>query len=159
MCRPISNFAHVKAVLLRGKLPKGELEGRQTKGEAPALALLARGERVFVALSGNASWAVAVLLYILHLIGRQALHDVDWLAKRDTQSSTSLAPLSLSLPCISLFLCWFPLSLSTSSLRTCSILSHLLTPSVCLSVSQPALFVCACLYCWPKTKASQQDTN
>lgn len=55
MCRPISNFAHVKAVLLRGKLPKGELKGRQAKGEAPALALLARGERVFVALSGNAS--------------------------------------------------------------------------------------------------------
>lgn len=152
MCRPISNFAHVKAVLLRGKLPKRELEGRQAKGEAPALALLARGERVFLALSGNASWAVAVLLYILHLIGWQALHDVDWLAKRDTQSSTSLAPLSLSLLYLSV-------SLSTSSLRTCSILSHLLTPSVCLSVSQFALFVCACLYCWPKTKASQQDTN
>lgn len=154
MCRPISNFAHVKAVLVKGRCWRGN--GRRGEGEVPALTLLARGERVFVALSGNASWAVAVLLHILHLIGRQALHDVDWLAKRDTQSSTSLSPLPLSLLSLS------PLSISSISVGFLSKdMQHFepLVDAVCLSVCQSALFVCACLYCWPKTKASQQDTN
>lgn len=55
MCRPISNLAHVKAVLLSGEGVGGERGWKREEGEVPALTLLARGERVFVALSGNAS--------------------------------------------------------------------------------------------------------
>lgn len=48
-------FCACKGSSSKEKVPKGKLEGRQAKEDAPALALLARGERVFVALSGNAS--------------------------------------------------------------------------------------------------------